>query len=592
MYLREDNEDSLPDAPEPRAILLPAFQWDSGVPLPSQSESDNLPFPPVQPPSPPHTLPAQPRARTVTTPVQKPKISTPIFEGYIVINHITDEATKILLFSTFISAGSDADVWWANLGTQEKSTWALAKAAFLVKWPVVVVAGKTQREYQKDLLELRFKEEDVGERVMVAGIATWAHVQFHNKLKTLVKDAGVESVPILIQPVREALPRALRDLTSASPADWATFLNKIKNVNVDTLQEKAKRAKERKEAEKAQNARIARLENRQDPIEVLCLQMQQTSIGTNTPAPRVTSTPPSTTTSRRQVRYVTANQAPTNQRLRGQPPTQEERDALRACINELQHHADSDAGHAAYGEQLRQWMTKWGEGARCTEKTPFPLTPGAAQICSGECFRCGVHGHIGPMCPLPADAQLLKNETDDGKVHHSCQPFLQHIACTGPQGEVVRVKALFDEGAMVSAMCTTVFDKVQHRLGNWQASTKQLRMANGTLVPSKATWRGEVTIAGVRTQGEFEVFDSGGGWRFLFGKPMLHTFKAIHEYETDTVQISGNGVSTTIHNQNQALLQNETKAQCDSIPANLHESHGPNEPKEGSLHREGCTNRQ
>ncbi|KAG2338082.1 hypothetical protein BDR05DRAFT_837971, partial [Suillus weaverae] len=75
-----------------------------------------------------------------------------------------------------------------------------------------------------------------------------------------------------------------------------------------------------------------------------------------------------------------------------------------------------------------------------------------------------------------------------------------------------------------------------------------LRMANSTLVPSRATWRGEVTIVGVWTRGEFEVFDSGGGWKFLFGKPMLHAFKVIHEYEADMVHITGNGVSTTIYN--------------------------------------------
>jgi DNA-binding protein H-NS len=339
-------------------------------------------------------------------------------EGYIAINHITDEAIMIMLLGTFISAGSDADVWWMGLGASHKATWASAKAEFLAKWPAIVVAGKTQREYQKELLELRFKEEEVGERVTVAGIATWAHIQFHNKLTTLVKDAGVESVPILIQPVRDALPRALKDLISAAPADWKTFLNEIKNVNIDTLQEKAKRVKERKEAERAQNARIARLENRQDPIEVLRLQMQQTTIGSNTLTPKATAppramgnAPPSTMMPRRAVRYITANQPTTNQYPRGQPPTQEEKDALRTYINELQHHADTDTGHMAYGEQLRQWTAKWGEGARCTEKTPFPLTPGTAQICSGECFRCGAHGHIGPRCPIPRDAQLPKNES-------------------------------------------------------------------------------------------------------------------------------------------------------------------------------------
>ncbi|KAG2338081.1 hypothetical protein BDR05DRAFT_894243 [Suillus weaverae] len=76
------------------------------------------------------------------------------FEGYIIINHIRDEAVKILLFSTFISTGSEADVWWTSLSVQVKSTWTLAKAAFLVKWLAIVVAKKTQREYQKELLEL------------------------------------------------------------------------------------------------------------------------------------------------------------------------------------------------------------------------------------------------------------------------------------------------------------------------------------------------------------------------------------------------------------------------------------------------------
>ncbi|KAG1812771.1 uncharacterized protein BJ212DRAFT_1301268 [Suillus subaureus] len=204
------------------------------------------------------------------------------------VNHISDEAIMILLLGTFISAGSDTDIWWTGLGTSQKATWTQAKAAFLAKWPAIVVTGKTQREHQKDLLELQFKEEEVRERVTVAGIATWAHIQFHNKLKMLVKDAGVEHVPILIQPVWEALPQALRDLTSAVPADWDAFLNKIKSININTLQEKAKRVKERKEAERAQNAHIVWLESRQDPIKVLCLQMQQTMIGSNTLTPKAT----------------------------------------------------------------------------------------------------------------------------------------------------------------------------------------------------------------------------------------------------------------------------------------------------------------
>ncbi|KAG2349705.1 hypothetical protein BDR05DRAFT_871679, partial [Suillus weaverae] len=102
-------------------------------------------------------------------------------------------------------------------------------------------------------------------------------------------------------------------------------------------------------------------------------------------------------------------------------------------------------------------------------------------------------------------------------------------------GEVVRVKALFDEGAMMSVMCTSVFNDVKHRLGNWAPSTKRLHMANGAIVQSEVVWKGEVVIGGVQAQGEFEVLQSGGGWKFLFGKPLLRAFKAVHDYEVDEV---------------------------------------------------------
>jgi hypothetical protein len=46
-------------------------------------------------------------------------------------------------------------------------------------------------------------------------------------------------------------------------------------------------------------------------------------------------------------------------------------------------------------------------------------------------------------------------------------------------------------------------------------------MANGTITPSEAVWKGEIEIGGVWTTGEFEVFRSGGGWKFPFRKLLL-----------------------------------------------------------------------
>ena len=46
-------------------------------------------------------------------------------------------------------------------------------------------------------------------------------------------------------------------------------------------------------------------------------------------------------------------------------------------------------------------------------------------------------------------------------------------------------------------------------------------MANGTIILLEATWMGTIHIEGIEATGTFEVFNSGGGWSFLFGKPLL-----------------------------------------------------------------------
>jgi hypothetical protein len=83
------------------------------------------------------------------------------------------------------------------------------------------------------------------------------------------------------------------------------------------------------------------------------------------------------------------------------------------------------------------------------------------------------------------------------------------------------VRAVFDDGAMICAMSIDVFKQVKHQLEGWLPSTHILCMANGALVPSQAAWTGTFKIKGVKACGTFEVFNSGSGWSFLFGKPML-----------------------------------------------------------------------
>ena len=77
------------------------------------------------------------------------------------------------------------------------------------------------------------------------------------------------------------------------------------------------------------------------------------------------------------------------------PPTQADRDALLLCLQKYPHHPDTEAGRQAHQAQQAEWAKTHGFNAIVTESTPYPLRPGTAPVCSGECFTCGFTGHMG-----------------------------------------------------------------------------------------------------------------------------------------------------------------------------------------------------
>ena len=128
------------------------------------------------------------------------------------------------------------------------------------------------------------------------------------------------------------------------------------------------------------------------------------------------------------------------------------------------------------------------------------------------------------------------------------EPFVHQVRFHGPQGEIVRVWANIDDGAMREVMSSAMFRKVKHRLGTALPSCQLLRVANGMIVRSEARWEGRIEVNGISAKVAFEVFDSGGKWDFLFGKTLLETFKAVHDYKTDEITVHGNEGKTVLHN--------------------------------------------
>jgi hypothetical protein len=219
------DDDSLQGAPEP-GITLPIIEPDAPtIPFLHTQPQDEPPIPVIQPLRQllaSSLYKSKSRMQTITIPQQIPfalmaSIPAPsTFEGkesenpqnflreverYIYLNRITDKATKVVIFSMFIYAGSQADLWWNGLDASKKTTWQDVKKEFENQWPAIIVAAKSQLDYQKELLALRLKEEDVGEWITVAGVSTWSHLHYHGRLQKLVQDAGVVNAPVFIHQV-------------------------------------------------------------------------------------------------------------------------------------------------------------------------------------------------------------------------------------------------------------------------------------------------------------------------------------------------------------------------------------------------------
>ena len=128
-------------------------------------------------------------------------------------------------------------------------------------------------------------------------------------------------------------------------------------------------------------------------------------------------------------------------------------------------------------------------------------------------------------------------------------PFTHQLKILSTNGRTIQVHANVDDGALINAMSTEKFNGIKQHLGHYKPSLRWLRMANGVIVKAVAVWEGEMEIDGVKACGSFEVFDSGGSWEFLFGKPLLTRFNAIHEYKTDTVTVESRGVKAVLENQ-------------------------------------------
>ena len=323
----------------------------------------------------------------------------------------TDDV-KLQQFPNFLQADSVADEWFEDLAKEDKKDWNAIQNSFRKRWPRKKASKKSVEEYEEDITGLRLKVEDLGKKEKVTGREVYSHIAWADKMATVVRGAKLEATTTYIGHVRKELPKLLREKVGTGHADWAAFLQAVRDVDPDHIRdgvdawkkEQETRRKDQEEQE-ALRKRIQQLEKATaSPTAPLRQQMTTFSLGNQVSQPQnpvqqhiPNPTNPFTSTTGGQGNLFQIPQAkpPSQNSTPRPPPTQADRAALLICLQKYPHHPDTDAGRQAHQAQQADWARTHGLNAIVTESTPYPLRPGTIPVGSSECFTCGLPGHFG-----------------------------------------------------------------------------------------------------------------------------------------------------------------------------------------------------
>ena len=311
-----------------------------------------------------------------------------------------NDEVKKQQFPYFLQADSTADEWFDDLQVAEKKDWNAIEGAFNKRWPRKKAVKKTTEEYEEEITGLRLKMDELGKKEKSGGREVYSHISWADKMATIVKGAKIETTTTYIGHVRKELPKLLREKVGAGHADWTTFLQAIRDVDVDFIRDGVDIWKKEQNEQEALRKRVQQLEKlTASPTAPLRQQMTTFSIGNAAPNPtqqprQVSAAPENPFTG------VTGGRGNLFQASKsGAPPrppaTQADRAALLICIQKHPHHPDTDAGRQAHRAQQADWVKTHGIGTLVTESTPYPLRPGTLPVGSNECFTCGFTGHMG-----------------------------------------------------------------------------------------------------------------------------------------------------------------------------------------------------
>ena len=268
-------------------------------------------------------------------------------------SNIASDSEKMEAFKDYLAGGSAVEKWYDSLSSTECYSWDKFRLAVEIRWPPIPQAVKMTRDYEKELLELKLVEEEVGTIKTKGGVQAWTHIIWVEGVLSLAKLAKIEKSSVLIWQVRKCLPEVIWDLLDEDHEDWKYFTLAVKRLSMVKLKEGGVKVEKKMKDEEAMERRV------HASITDITSCMQCTAIvPTNTqhtPQPVNTFFPTNTT--------CFATQQQQHQRVYNplEPVSVARKDALHFIINHYEHHPPTAAGQQAYQAQVTQWIAQHGE---------------------------------------------------------------------------------------------------------------------------------------------------------------------------------------------------------------------------------------
>ncbi|KZP10637.1 hypothetical protein FIBSPDRAFT_962943 [Athelia psychrophila] len=345
----------------------------------------------------------------------------------------TPDAQRAFVFENHLEYDSDADTWFKSLTQAVKDDWAQLETAFHQRWPPLTKVGPTKDALRAKFHLLLLKAEDIGLTIGEEPDEVYTHVDWVQRAQTLAEKIG-DTDGNLIAIAKNNMPTSLNImLGSSDTSDWTKFTTAICALNINNLL----LANRQNLAIDAATATLANMQIQGSsfarPAAYTQTSLYSSPRTTNrTPYARMQSAPEPTTPS--PAAPTTAATAPSTPTQRSFAPSTPARTPARNAwpltpsptpissqLVALAQQAveanpppdTTEEGRRQYNTACANWINKYGADRRPDFNTDhFPLTPGSSPLGSGECFNCGLTGHMGRDCAsttkIPAQESIWR----------------------------------------------------------------------------------------------------------------------------------------------------------------------------------------